>query len=386
MNVSMASCVFRAGVRAVKRARPWGALFAVAALSARSAVGLAGESVGERLLTERFAPLDGADDRAVEESIVKEIALLAEMNLGRGASKYYEGLMKRWEECATKRSVSVLEGFIKKMARFERDRKRGTLPWGIFGTLDLRVQKLWFRLKTEGMQPEEKARIALWGMLEKGAPVPLDREVAIHLLRKIGEPKNPVITEFLDRPADGEWDDLTTAALDSVFPATEERIRYYFRRDGTLGQCLAVNWLAARGQYGKCLNHLVKMIRSGEEDQLNSAMNWLRYMKEYRETLIPELVSLAGSDRMFARTRWGGPSTDGMRDQVFGLLAKFGKDARTVAVLKGYLRKVSSPQAWLEVSGEDLDLRREGLDLRRNAVEEACRILKEWGELEPRAQ
>ncbi len=363
--------------------RAWLAAAALAAMSVASSAQQEEESLGSRFLRERLAPVEGQGDLAVEDSIIEEIGFLAEMSLGDSARDYYEGLVGRWEKCATERSIPVLEDLITKMAAFKRER-RGQLPWGIFGTLDRRVHELWFRLKTRDMLPEEKAKVALWGIMEEGAPVPFNRELAMDLLPQIGVGARKLLYEFMRRPADGDWDDMTVGVLSSVIGGrpgvsplspSEEEIQLLLDAKGTLGQMAVIGNLASAGRTDPCVQPLLEMVSSGEEDKVNSALNSLRYLDAYRGRILPVLLDVAGRRIMFTTSRWGESSPDGMRSRLFNLLGRIGKDARAVTLFRDYITRMSSQEAWLE------DAPSENLIPRQMAVSAAYRWLKKWGEL-----
>jgi len=343
------------------------------------------EDPGQRILRERLAPVEKRGERAVEKSIIEEIGFLAEMNLGDSARDYYGGLVGRWEKCATERSIPVLEELIKKMAAFKRDRKRGQLPWGIFGTLDRRVHELWYRLKTQDMSPEEKAKVALWGMMEKGAPVPFERELAMVVLPRIGMPAREAVYEFMARPADGEWDDLTASALHSAIGGTpdfnvlspsEDEIRQMLAAKGTIGNMVVVEYLLCNGRRDVCIQPLLEMLLSGQEDRVSRALyNFYQHIDTHAEQIIPVLIGIGSKNVMFAESRFGGSRPDGDRSDVFDLLGKMGRDARTVKLLNDYVNRICRPQAWIEETVPD------NLAARQRAVRAAYSWLKKWGEL-----
>jgi len=342
--------------------------------------------IGRRTLAERLLPFEKKGERAVEESIANEIGFLADIWLGEGDETYYEGLMERLEECATQDSIPVLERFIRNAAKIKNAQNSPQLPWGVFATLDQRTQELWHRLRTKGLDPEDKARLALWGRLGKEPRVPVSPNLARNWISELGKTARKLVYQCLETSTDQEHTALDYLIFsEEAFEPDEKEIRTFLEHPETLGHSLIVQYLRA-GNDKRALQPLLDMVNDPRKAGL--AIQELRHWKKYRDDIIPVLVEVGKKERIAIAAQWP-DVVDYERGSLFYALYQMGNDARTVALFKSYLSQVARPEAWLAGTQDEMTNITKQLEAwrpidrfaaRQEAVRVAIQALCEWGE------
>lgn len=341
---------------------------------------------GRKLLAERLQPFEKGGDKAVETTIIVEIGFLADVWLGDGDQDYYAGLMERFEKCATSKSIPVLERYIKNAACIKNAQDGRQLPWGVFATIDERIQLLWFRLKTEGMSPEKKAEVALSGFIGEAAQVPIDCGLAERWIVQIGKPARSAFYSFLEQPATGESKYILIGALTGVltggyetdlFQPSEKEIRYFIDHDGTFGHLAILAYLREIGRMKEALPGLLLVLQSSDHDLYLSALVDLYYMSQFKEEIVPRIIAEIGKPRADLE---GGRScqSSSYEPKAFRVLAQMGKMPETVTFFKWYMQTFARAEAWGEDFSETSD--KDEIYSRVSAIRTVYEALREWGE------